>query len=210
MENSSQVLTHKGRPLPYVLDEIENKISFGSTQMESLRAHCEKMATELALAKYSSDAAVKSTDTTQKLLKELINEIKDLRDDGKLQQEQIDQIRKEVDEFKESVNRRINQLHQMVYENRTGTSNIKRTWDGGWEMTNTLSEDFKVRSTFDENGNSTGHTAIFNVDTTTMGDSQRGLQCYSVGLSEDVYKQLTCDTGEDADAAVENEKTPHP
>lgn len=176
-------------------------------QVYNLNSRVTSVASEAASAMHQATSVMTQEKVNQALLQELINEIKDLREDGKLQQEQIDHIRKEMEEFKDFVNTRINQLHQMVYDNSSGTGVFRHSPYGGWEVTNTLSDGTQVITTFDDDGKPTGHTAMMKMDSCTNG-AWSTINYRPVGLSEEVYKQLSCDEGVAAGGNTKETPTP--
>lgn len=176
-------------------------------QGNNINTRVNSVASEAASAMHQATSVMTQEKVNQALLQELINEIKDLREDGKLQQEQIDQIRKEMEEFKDFVNTRINQLHQMVYANSSGAGVFRHSPYGGWEVTNTLGDGTQVITTFDDDGKPTGHTAMMKMNSYTDG-AWATTNYRPVGLSEEVYKQLSCDEGEAAGGNTKETPTP--
>lgn len=139
----------------------------------NLGTRVEDIASAALLSSTKADATSKATDTTQKLLKELIQEIKDLREEGEVQQRQIDALHKDMDEFKDMVNTKINQCYQEIQNNKSaGDINISPYFGSPYRFTCDYN-DGSVITTFDENGNQTGHTAFINVDMTEKGDKEK-------------------------------------
>lgn len=177
-------------------------------QVDNLNARVNSTASEAASAVHQANSVMTQEKVNQALLQELINEIKDLREDGKLQQEQIDQIRKEMEAFKDLVNTRINQLHQMVYANASGTGAFKRSPYGGWEVTSTLSDGTQVISTFDDDGKPTGHTSIMNTNSYVSGP-WTNTQYSLLDTSDDTWcTQQSCDEGVAAGGNTKETPTP--
>lgn len=139
---------------------IETQASQAFQKATSLEGKVMLATTSALGADTKANAALKSEDTTQKLLKELIQEIKDLREEGGIQQKQIEQLRKEMDEYKEVVNNKISQLYQYVFAKNVPMYK-QNSW-GGWDLTCQVNGSDSVTMHFDENGNTTGHTSITN------------------------------------------------
>lgn len=78
----------------------DNTLTF---KCDTLTSNLSTTSSELTATKYLVEAQEKQNDVTQKLLKELIAEIKDLKDEGAQQEREIEQIRDEFEKFKEEV-----------------------------------------------------------------------------------------------------------
>lgn len=164
----------------------------------SLGAKVENAVANTLSAEAKANATFKSTDTTQKLLKELIQEIKDLREEGEVQQKQIDALHKEVDEFKELVSNKVNQCYQEMQANKgTGNINVHPYFGSPYEVTCGYPNNIFTTTSYDEDGNPTGHTSFMEVDVTMSDDTERKME--RVGISDQVMKQL-------GEAARENGK----
>lgn len=84
----------------------------------------------------NSNAAVNQNDVTQKLLKQLIDEIKDLKDDGNQQEKEIEHIKLEVDNAIANTKARVALLQNYINEQMRkvtsgGVININPP-SGGW------------------------------------------------------------------------------
>lgn len=113
--------------------------------------------------KYISESYEKQSDVTQKLLKELIQEIKDLKEEGDLQAKEIEAMRKEMDEFKDEVAKKVGEIQAFellkYYPGNSWTSSIgggsgggtKGTWtsfsskDDEWTSSETLDDDESMK-----------------------------------------------------------------
>lgn len=115
---TNEELLNRIRAQTDMIQQAQNTAQTALDLVNNLNTRTTAVSVEANGASYKADAALKAEDTTQKLLKELINEIKDLREDGKIQQEQIDQMRKELDEFKDTITEKVNQCYAEIQTTR--------------------------------------------------------------------------------------------
>lgn len=88
----------------YILEQKQNEIGVRTKAfVESSMSNISSMQSQVASTKYVTEQYEKQSDVTQKLLKELIAEIKDLKEEGAQQEREIEQIRDEFEKFKEEV-----------------------------------------------------------------------------------------------------------
>ena len=115
---TNEELLNRIRAQTDMIQQAQNTAQTALDLVNNLNTRETAIQSQVSATEYVANAALKSEDTTQKLLKELINEIKDLREDGKIQQEQIDQMRRELDEFKDTITEKVNQCYAEIQTTR--------------------------------------------------------------------------------------------
>lgn len=143
-------------------DELESKL-------DQLKPSVQNAFMNSIGARTIAESALKADDTTQKLLKELIQEIKLLREDGDVQQKQIDSIRKELNQLKEMneiMNENLKREIEIVRNEKSYPHVTLNGWGyghsgGGWS-------EYNDGVTMTVQGNENGHVGIYEEQDTTQ------------------------------------------
>ena len=85
------------------VDSIVSENAVTGNMMGTMMSNVSGLMADVNTAKLNADAAVNQTLATDALLRELLDEIKDLREEGTQQEREIEQLRKELGEFKEEI-----------------------------------------------------------------------------------------------------------
>lgn len=126
---------YKGQSLGQYLDRldfVQAEAGQAFQKANTLETRITTAQAEAAGANAQGQAALKSAETTQKLLKELIDEIKDLREEGELQQKQIDALKQDMNEFKNDMDIRFNDFVREVKRNGGQFNSVNITTNGGY------------------------------------------------------------------------------
>lgn len=124
-------IQYKGRPLMDYLDRVDMvqlQSGIAMQKIGALEGKTDCTSADIHASRLLVDALQKSYDTTQKLIKELVQEIKDLREEGRLQQEQIEEMHKKMEKFKDNVLKLIEEETKDSYPGHVGIGTTGTTW----------------------------------------------------------------------------------
>lgn len=152
--------------------DLQKQVQSLTSELEQVRGQVElankrviSVGAKTAGAMTNSNAAIEQNDVTQKLLGQLIDEIRDLKEDGTQQEKEIEHIKLEVDNAIADTKARISLLQNYINEQMRkvtsgGIININPS-NGGWYSSGKWTVDYQDGNKYTViDDNEHGHIAM--------------------------------------------------